>query len=227
MPRIRQVKRATGPSRVEIKTQAILETATELFVKRGYHGTSMDTVSKALGVTKPFLYYYYKDKADILAAICRKGADLTYDLVVETETLPGTPTDRLAFFARSMAGIVMQHGRYLAVYRSEISNLRDEDRRQIRRLRGTIDLKVEALIQSGIDSGEFDVDDVAIAATSITGMLSHIFRWYRPDGPASADKVASVSEALVLRMVGAMPASRTAATARRRAPRARAEVAQA
>ena len=211
MPRTKQVKRATGPSRVEIKSKAILDAATELFVKHGYHGTSMDTVSKTLGVTKPFLYYYFKDKADILAAICRQGADLTYDAVIETETLAGTPTQRLAFFARSMAGIVMQHGRYLAVYRSEISNLRDEDRRQIRRLRGTIDLKVEALIQSGIDSGEFDVDDVPITATSMTGMLSHIFRWYRPDGAASAEKVASVSETLVLRMVGvATPSPRRA-----------------
>src|SRR5690606_36087727 len=50
----------------EAKRYAILEAAARIFNERGYHSTSMSDVADALGVSKPFLYYYIKDKEDLL-----------------------------------------------------------------------------------------------------------------------------------------------------------------
>jgi AcrR family transcriptional regulator len=59
----------------EAKRLAILSAAAKIFNERGFHNTAMADVADALGVSKPFLYYYLKDKEDILAE-CSRTATL-------------------------------------------------------------------------------------------------------------------------------------------------------
>jgi len=186
-----------------LKRERIMEAATKLFAAQGFHGTSVDAVATALGVTKPFIYYHFKDKADILTASCRRGADLTLGAIKAAEVSRGTASERLAHFCRSMAGIVIDHSHFLAVYHREIGALRDADRRSILRIRTEIDRRVVALIEVGRSSGEFDVDDLAVTTVSITMMLSNLWIWYRENRTGSRPQVVETLVQLVLRMVGA------------------------
>jgi AcrR family transcriptional regulator len=43
-------------------TERIFREAWELFQARGYRGASMDELCRRCGITKPTLYYYFKDK---------------------------------------------------------------------------------------------------------------------------------------------------------------------
>ena len=52
------------------KTQRILlKTARELFTQNGYANTSTEEIVRRSGVTRGALYYHYRDKADIFAAV--------------------------------------------------------------------------------------------------------------------------------------------------------------
>jgi AcrR family transcriptional regulator len=188
-----------------LKRERIMDAATKLFAAQGFHGTSVDSIATALGVTKPFVYYHFKDKADILTAVCRRGADLTLGAIKAAETTPGTATERLARFCRSMAEIVINHSHFLAVYTREIQTLSDADRRGIQRIRTEIDRRVVALIEVGRAAGEFDVDDVAVTAVSITMMLSILWFWYRENRTGTRAHVIDTVTQLALRMVGAKP----------------------
>jgi DNA-binding transcriptional regulator YbjK len=46
--------------------QQILSTAKILFIQQGYHGLSMRQIAEALGVSKAALYYYFRDKEELL-----------------------------------------------------------------------------------------------------------------------------------------------------------------
>lgn len=46
-----------------------LQTATSLFLSKGYHVTSMDEIVAVSKVSKTNIYYYFKSKEDILSAI--------------------------------------------------------------------------------------------------------------------------------------------------------------
>jgi AcrR family transcriptional regulator len=46
----------------------ILKTAAAAFRRRGYHGASVDEIASALEMTKGNLYYYFRNKEDILYA---------------------------------------------------------------------------------------------------------------------------------------------------------------
>src|SRR5687768_17961697 len=51
------------------KRERILETATRLFYEGGYRATSMESIADELSATKPFIYYHFKNKYDILEEI--------------------------------------------------------------------------------------------------------------------------------------------------------------
>src|SRR5690349_13362246 len=57
----------------EFKRRRILEQSRELFFAQGYESTTLDTIAAELQVTKPFLYSYFRNKSEILNAICEIG----------------------------------------------------------------------------------------------------------------------------------------------------------
>jgi TetR/AcrR family transcriptional repressor of mexJK operon len=66
-------RRGTGgrPTREEAarRDERLIEVATNLFMERGFEGTSIDAVAEAAGVSKPTVYARYRDKGDLFAAV--------------------------------------------------------------------------------------------------------------------------------------------------------------
>ena len=58
-----------GPER---RRPMVLDAAFELFLERGYDGTSMDAVARAIGVTKPVVYACYPSKEELFKALLRR-----------------------------------------------------------------------------------------------------------------------------------------------------------
>jgi len=169
------------------KRDRIVAVAVDLFLASGYHGTSIDSIAGALGVSKPFVYYHFKSKADILSAISHHGAQLTLSAVEEAEDHAGTPHERMARFCHRLTTIVIENGHYLAVYSNETNNLRAADRRAILRLRDEIDRRISVLVQDGVRASQFSVDDPLIATRAITGMISFMWTWaHRLDAEVAA-----------------------------------------
>ena len=51
----------------------IIETTTELFLEKGFAGTSMSAIAKACGITKASLYHHFKGKDDLFSACVTHG----------------------------------------------------------------------------------------------------------------------------------------------------------
>ena len=49
--------------------ERILDAAAELFFENGYAGTTVDAIARKLDMTKAFMYYYFKDKAEIYSTL--------------------------------------------------------------------------------------------------------------------------------------------------------------
>lgn len=50
----------------ERKRRAALHVASRLFNEKGYHATSLDEIADRIGVTKTALYYYFRNKEELL-----------------------------------------------------------------------------------------------------------------------------------------------------------------
>jgi AcrR family transcriptional regulator len=62
-------KRADG----ELSRERILDAATEIASERGYEGTSIGAVSAKCGLPASSIYWHFKDKDDLLAAVIERS----------------------------------------------------------------------------------------------------------------------------------------------------------
>ena len=60
----------------ELKRNAVLQTAAQLFNERGFHATSLDDIAERLNVSKPTVYYYVESKDQILLECVKIALDL-------------------------------------------------------------------------------------------------------------------------------------------------------
>src|ERR1700761_9220460 len=62
----------------------VLQVALELFAERGFAETSTRELSERLGFTKAALYYYFRTKDDLLAALIQPVLDQLTNLITQT-----------------------------------------------------------------------------------------------------------------------------------------------
>ena len=59
----------TKPPQLKDTAHRILIQAMRIFLEKGYHGTSIDDITRAAGVTKGALYWHFRSKEDLLKRI--------------------------------------------------------------------------------------------------------------------------------------------------------------
>lgn len=179
------------------KREAVLETAVRHFNARGFSSTSLDDVARELGVTKPTIYHYFKNKDEILFECVRRGLDSLRDAATLDAGLEGPAIWRLDQVMRRY-GLIMTQDFGQIVTRTGDFELTDESRTKFRALKRQIDLTVRSIVQQGIDDGSIKGDDARIITFTITGALNWIGLWYKPDGEITAQEAVNTTVATLL-----------------------------
>jgi TetR/AcrR family transcriptional regulator, cholesterol catabolism regulator len=155
--------------------------AARLFAERGYHGTSIGDLAKALGVQKGSLYAHIESKQDLLYDAMSEGARAFHAALDEIpENLPVTERLRLALRAHlrvvaeqiDVATVFVREWRYLEGPRAE--DFLAERRRYEERFR--------ALFREGRERGELrtDLDDQA-AVLLVLSAANWAYTWLPPE----------------------------------------------
>lgn len=87
----------------------LLVSATELFTRKGYAGTTVREIVAAAGVTKPALYYYFRNKEGIYVELMREGFarfDLLLDAVRVEE---GSAAQKIHRLCGEVFGLFREH----------------------------------------------------------------------------------------------------------------------
>jgi AcrR family transcriptional regulator len=185
-----------------LKRERILEEARSLFYERGYQGATLDAVAARLNVTKPFIYAYFENKAELLGEICQRGTKGTLDAVQEALRRSGRPRERLDFFIREMSRVVVDHQANVTIYFREEKHVPPETAAKIDAWREQIDHALTTLLKEGVAASEFEIEDVALASLAIGGLVTWMFTWYRPHGRLSPEQLAAGMSGLVRKLVG-------------------------
>ena len=188
-----------------IKRDAVLRAAAQLFNEFGYHATSLSMVAERLQVTKPTLYYYIKNKEEILFECVRLGLELLRTAITDAAASGGSALDKLTAAMHEYALIVTRDFGMCLIRVGE-DPLAPEDRKKLRRLKAELDHEFRALIEQGIAEGSLAPFDPKLAAFTLAGALSWIGRWYDPEGPLSAETIARDSTAVLMNGLSVRPA---------------------
>lgn len=174
----------------EAKRNAVLQAAAQLFNERGFHATSLDDIAARLNVTKPTLYYYVKNKDEILLQCVRQGLTMTLQGIEASRQAGGQAIDQLRACMEVYARIVtMDFG--MCLIRVGDEQVPPESRKELRRLKSSIDQEFRRLVVEGVEEGSLRPCDPKMTAFVIAGALSWIGRWYQPGGEYSPEQVAA------------------------------------
>ena len=173
----------------QAKRQAVLSAAAQLFNERGFHATSLDDIAARLGVSKPTLYYYVKNKEEILLGCVRQGLQLMLGGIEASRSAGGTALDQLTACMQVYARIVTQDFGMCLIRVGE-EQISAANRAELRRIKAEIDHEFRRLVALGVEEGSLAPCDPKMTAFVIGGALSWIGRWYQPGGEYSPQQVA-------------------------------------
>ena len=191
---------------IALKRERILEEAANLFYERGYKQTSVAAIAKCLGATKPFVYYHFKSKVDLLVEICERS---TGDTVAATDWVvsrKGSPRDRLEQFVGDFTNVALKDHKFVAIYFREEINLPKNARDRINKMRKTLDSRLHSLLKEGVATGDFEIDDPRMCTLVIAGMSSYAFAWYREGGRLEREKLTTLFVKMAMKMVSSTAA---------------------
>jgi AcrR family transcriptional regulator len=191
----------------DLKREKILQSAVDLFYANGYLPTTMDVIAESIGATKPFVYYHFENKAELLSEIARRT--LRKWLGVTTQVIEKSlpPTEALSLATHQFTLIVLDMHKLVSIYFREQLNLPKEVAEEIAHMRRKIDTQVRTILSDGKQSGVFEFDDLAVASQVVTGMVSFVFAWYREPSRLSKEAICNQMVLHVLRSVGAIKAA--------------------
>lgn len=202
--------------RTEI-TDAILSAAAELFRMQGYASTSMQEIADAVGLSRPALYYHFKNKEELLGSLVEEITVRTQREAARIAASAGgsNHSETLKVMVRAQALWILRHPQHFAVVQRDESSLPEHLRAiQDTAKRDLLD-SFRQVIATGMKAGQFRQVEPTIVALCIFGMCNSTVQWFTPGNRLSEEQVADVIADLATAMV-----SRTASPTDGSDPRA-------
>jgi AcrR family transcriptional regulator len=175
----------------EALRSSILEAASNLFIEKGLAGTKIQDIAEALGITRTNVYYYYKNKEDILEKLTLDVTNLAKEV---TTAAIGAKDQDPASMLRSLvivySSFVLKQPILFRVSERNEQNLKPKDRAKVMKARRSVLDNFRDVIERGVMSGHFRGIDPGVAAFSIIGICNWSAWWFRPGGKYKAQEVA-------------------------------------
>ncbi len=171
------------------KRLEILRGAAAVFRRRGYHGASVDAIARELRMTKGNLYYYFRNKEEILYFCHDYSVNLLLKLLARVEANDASPAEKLRQLIVEFVHMIIDelHGSALTLDPQALSPLR---LKKIVAKRDIFDRGVRRVLKQGMKAGAFRMEDPKLVALAILGSVNWIPRWFNPGGPAHSDEIA-------------------------------------
>lgn len=203
-------KNSRSTLRHSLVTSELLDKATDLFARQGYEATSLQDIADAVGVSRPALYHYVANKEDLLVMlvtqVSRGLAEVLSNLSARADL---TPTDKLKHLTELLVRQRAEHpDQFRILDRSEMV-LPAEARAEHAEAKRQVLRELTALIDDGVEKGEFGSVDARTAALSLLGMCNWVAWWFRP-GADVEPVVATITRfAVSMLTAGGLPDSST------------------
>jgi AcrR family transcriptional regulator len=167
----------------------IMKSAAAAFRRLGYHGATVEQIAAALHMKKGNLYYYFKNKEEILFACHQYSLDRLMQLLHEVQ-LSGLTADRkLRRLIDAFVHTILDelHGTALLL---DLEALSPAHLKAVIVRRDEFDHGVRQVLEEGMAGGVFAQGDPKLLAFAMFGAVNWIPRWFNPEGPATSQEIA-------------------------------------
>ena len=195
--------RVKNPDLVRKKHLHIAKKAAKLFIKKGFHQTTMREISKATGMAIGNLYEYISKKEDVLSLTFNVYHQYAQESLEKKEGVTSTnPEDLLRVFVRGALNnvrkfreeIILMYRESRTLPKKELKKAQKKELDQIRIL--------QRIIQKGIDTGLFRPQDSFFAAAMVYHQLIFLtMRGWLFAGKYSEEKTEALLEDSIIRSI--------------------------
>jgi AcrR family transcriptional regulator len=176
----------------------ILKSAAKAFRRLGYHGATVEEIAAALHMNKGNLYYYFKNKEEILYACHQYSLDRLLQLLAEAEDTREKADAKLRRIIHGAVHLILDelHGTALFL---DLEALTPAHLKAVIVQRDRFDHGLRRIIEEGATEGSFRALDrhahdastqAKLLSFAILGAINWIPRWYNPTGSASSEEIA-------------------------------------
>ncbi len=173
------------------KKREILEAASRVFRARGLHAAGMRDIAAELGMAVGNLYYYFRDKEDLLAFVQESALARLLDTAAKVRELdlPADQRLRLVLEEHVVGLNDPEEGTPGSLAHLEVEALGEERRAGVLARRDEYEQIVRSLIEEGMDQGMFRRADPKVASLALLGSVNWTVKWFRPEGGKSAREI--------------------------------------
>ena len=184
------------------KREEILAAAEALFFERGYAQTTVADIVGALGVTKPYLYYYFNGKDDIFEQLCWRAsvACLTSMHTEAGDARPAGARLQEGLHRLALANIrTFRAGTF--AYR-ETGALAAPFQARLRAMARVFHRELRELLEAARAEGSVEFGNPTLTSHAIGSVVGFMYTWYKPDGAIAQDEMADEITRILMNIAG-------------------------
>jgi AcrR family transcriptional regulator len=170
--------------------EAILESAAQVIRQKGYHGSSMADIAKAVNLKKASLYHHFPSKQDILLELLDRALEMVIERMDQVMALKLPSDEKLRLAMRSYLKTLSEQGDLVSVLLMEHRSLDPEFHAKHIPHRDRFENMWRELIQEGVQTGVFSVENISLTVRGLMGVMNWTITGYRPTGQLSIEEVA-------------------------------------
>ncbi len=173
------------------KTRELLvQQATDLFYKHGYTQTPIRKITENLQVENTIIYYYFKNKDELLFCIIESMLDQAISSLKDIIRCYSDPLERVQQMIFFQINLLADRKKEVKIFVEDTNKLSMEMQKNIRyRERYIYDLYAEQFSLL-IKEKTIKNIEVSIIILSLFGTINWIYRWFREDGALPLEVVA-------------------------------------
>ena len=182
-------------TRFSAKRDRILKAAAACFNEKGFSGTSLKDVADRLGLTDAALYYYVRNKEELVYQCYLRAGELGAEAMRRAKADGGSGLEQARLYLRYHVEIMVGERGPVAIL-SEIPSLDSRHREEILKISRQHSLEFEQILELGIEDGSIRPCDVRMTGNAIMGAINWIPKWYHGDAATAGDIVSEFPDVL-------------------------------
>ena len=191
-------RRPEASEKVLEKKREILDAASRVFRRRGLHATGMRDIAAELGMAVGNLYYYFKDKEELLAFVQEDALSGLLSLAERARARDLRADGRLFLLIEGHV-VRLNEGTPGSLAHLEVEALGEPWRETIQARRDEYEQAFREVLDEGMAAGVFRPADPKVSALAILGAVNWTVKWFRPGGGKSARAIGRECAELLVR----------------------------
>ena len=194
------------------RDQEVLDAAVKVFHERSYAAATVQDVADELGILKGSLYHYIDTKEDLLFRLCEAVHRDVEAILEDVRSVEGlSALERLSLFVRRQVEYNLDHLPEISVYYHDADRLEGARRDDVVAMRRENTAFVTGLIKEAQEAGDADAGiEARLLANCLFATVIWTYRWYRPGGRDSRQKIADACASYAIGGLVGDPAAKPA-----------------